>query len=61
MAMVLRQNRALGDCSVMHRCNRHALGRAENHAQLKYLIYSANQIMYKLIQVAGQIGGRQLT
>jgi hypothetical protein len=27
----------------------------------KYLIYSANMIMYKVVQVAGQIGGRQLT
>jgi len=35
--------------------------REENQALGKYLIYSANMIMYKVVQVAGQIGGRQLT
>jgi hypothetical protein len=36
-------------------------GHEENRVSLKYLIYSANKIMYKLTQVAGQMGGRQLT
>jgi hypothetical protein len=33
----------------------------KNQHSLKYLIYSANSIMYKSPQVAGPIVGRQLT